>query len=1004
MSRSVTVCTAAVLALFSATIFAASPYPAVPLYLNQKSVRPNIALMVDDSGSMNDAPNGNAVSTSNPSKITIARKVLTNLLNNNWDMAYWGLFHFNYGPYDYYYNGGWYLGYVPLRTSLKINGWSDPTLSTSSSQLTTFVNNINGSGLTDYLGTPSAGAFYNIMRSFAGRPGWNGMPSYQTPQDYTGASPIKYVCQKNFVIFISDGYPNDEVVNATEKNKAGTSVSLNSYTPVGVTMPSVAAGVDPTLVRYAGFYYQNGIVPNGVTKDTEGNTYSAATAQPVVTYTIGFGLPATDDGQKVLAATATAGGGQSFNASDETSLTNSLKSVLNSISSTTATNVPVVASKPTNPSEAIQATFYSGDWSGQLRAYNVSSTTGLANLTSTIPVLFNSSSATRLANIFTSTGGSASGALYTSVSSNSNLNSYLAGGSPSGWRSRSGDKSTPSTLGDIIDSTPTPFGTTATAGFAVGANDGMLHVFGRTTSNYTEVFSYIPRAVTAANLALLGSTTYGGAQPHLYFVNGNLTFNNVSGGDNQFSTSTTSVLTGGMAQGGQGLFALDISNTVANPSLLTGGSVFGVGNVLWDHVPTDSGFTNLGYTFAKPVIAQVYYGGKKKWAMITGNGYDSTNKATTLMVIDLKTGAMLYEIDTGTASNGLSSPAVLDVDGDKVADYVYAGDQSGNVWRFKLQTSSDQTTSVSNFFTAQANQPIVAAPAIYAIPGGGYMVYIGTGRMLYENTSYNDRTTVYPQSLYGIYDDQTKTNLTYSSSTFITDAEVANLNGTASIDGSTTSTASGKLGSSVVFRETTTINDAATTGGLSVGPSGNRAGWVFNMNSTNGERMIYQPVVALGKLYFTTQVLKGSSLVCSNVNQQSGWVMALDLMTGGAPSTPAFDLNGDGKINTSTTSPDGDTVSFTDKKTNIPSGINYNIGIPSALSIAFTVTTVNLGDYTSTDGGQLGSYPYPSSTNTNEVLTFYVGGTGGSNGNVAAGKLIPKATSVGRRIGWREIF
>jgi hypothetical protein len=51
-------------------------------------------------------------------------------------------------------------------------------------------------------------------------------------------------------------------------------------------------------VRYAGFYYQNGIVPNGVTTDTEGNNYSAATAQPVVTYTIGFGLPATDDGQK----------------------------------------------------------------------------------------------------------------------------------------------------------------------------------------------------------------------------------------------------------------------------------------------------------------------------------------------------------------------------------------------------------------------------------------------------------------------------------------------------------------------------------------------------------------------------------------------------------------------------------------------------------------------------------------------------------------------------------
>ena len=1002
--------TAIVLALTSGFVLAASPYPAVPLYLNQLTVKPNVAMLVDDSGSMWDAPNGNSVTSSNPAKITIAQNALKNLFNSaaTYSMAYWSLYHFDDGS----------------NTSRQIVSWSDPTNSSGS---TAFINAINNN-LNDGSATPSAGAFYNVTRSFVGTKGYSTTQSCvgsrhnqvctSDADDYSNASPIQYTCQKNFVIFLSDGYPNDDsqlaITETDYKKTPNSSVAINSYTPSGVTVPASTTSYDSRLVRYTGFYNYEGLLPAGATTDKEGNTYDKTNATPLVTYTIGFGLPYTDPGQQILDAAAQAGGTKkytcsnntngcyAYSASDMTSLTNAINAIIGSINSVTATNVPVVASKPTNPTEAIQATFYSGDWSGQLHAYTVSSTTGLANMTSSIPVLFNSTSTTRLANIFTSTAATNSGALYTSVSSNSSLNSYLAGGSPSGWRSRSSDKSNPSTLGDIIDSTPMPLGTTTTAGFAVGANDGMLHVFGRTTSNYTEVFSYIPRAVTAANLALLGSTTYGAAQPHLYFVNGNLTFNNVSG--NQFSTATTSVLTGGMAQGGQGLFALDISNTVGNPSLLTGGKVFGTGNVLWDHVPADSGFTNLGYTFAKPVIAQVYVNGAKKWAMITGNGYDSASKATTLMVIDLQTGAMLYELNTGTASNGLSSPAVLDVDSDKVADYVYAGDQAGNIWRFKLQTSSSTTTSVSKFFTAQANQPVVAAPAIYAIPGGGYMVYVGTGRMLYENTTYNDRTTVYPQSLYGIYDDQTKTNLTYSSGTFITDAEVANLNGTASSDGSATSTASGNVGSSVVFRETTTISDAATTSGLSVGPSGNRAGWVFNMNSSNGERMIYQPVVALGKLYFTTQVLKGSDKVCSNVNQQNGWVMALDLMTGGAPSTPAFDLNGDGKINTSTTSPDGDTVSFIDKKTTIPSGINYNIGIPSALSIAFTVTTVNLGDYTSTDGGQLGSYPYPSSTNTNEVLTFYVGGTGGTNGNVAAGKLIPRASSVGRRIGWREIF
>jgi type IV pilus assembly protein PilY1 len=1033
MSHSVFSITAVVLALSSAAGFAANPYPTVPLYLDQVTAKPNVAVLVDDSGSMVCQPSDTGGCTRDKSasfvnnsttyvaKMRLAKTALNSLFSNNFDIARWSLFKFRTIIPSSYTSGGSGIFYTAGSSKLL----ADWNTTNGVADFTSAVNAFVPAG-----STPSASAFYNVMQYFYGNSSYgantyqsirdsnNGNPYFwnssasgnysDSGQNYT--SPIQYVCQKNFVIFVSDGQPNQEngdILTATATNpKDGQSYTISNYVTTKNLLTGYSSDVrNTTVVNYSAFYHDAGVVPNGKSKDSEGNTYDATTAQPITTYTIGLGLASGDTGRTVLQAMAEAGGGQYFDTSDQTSLTNALQSILNSIKTQTATNVPVVASKPTNPTDAIQATFYSGDWSGQLHAYSISSTTGLANLTSPIPVLFNSSSATRLANIFTSTGGSASGALYTSVSSDSSLNSYLSGGSPSGWRSRSSDKSTPSTLGDIIDSTPTPFGTTTTAGFAVGANDGMLHVFGRTTSNYTEVFSYIPRAVTAANLALLGSTTYGAAQPHLYFVNGNLTFNNVSGGDNQFSTSTTSVLTGGMAQGGQGLFALDISNTVGNPSLLTGGNVFGTGNVLWDHVPADSGFANLGYTFAKPVIAQVYYGGNKKWAMITGNGYDSTNKATTLMVIDLQTGAMLYEINTGTASNGLSSPAVLDVNNDKVADYVYAGDQSGNVWRFKLQTSSSTTTSVSKFFTAQANQPIVAAPAIYAIPGGGYMVYIGTGRMMYENTSYNDRTTVYPQSLYGIYDDQTKTNLTYSSSTFISDAEVAKLNGTASIDGSATSTASGKLGSSVVFRKTTTISDAATTGGLSVGPSGNRTGWVFNMDSSNGERMLYQPVVALGKLYFTTQVLKGSSLVCSNVNQQSGWVMALDLMTGGRPSSPAFDLNGDGKINTSTASPDGDMV--TDGTTKIvPSGINYNIGIPSALSIGFTVTTVNLGDYTTTDSGQMGTYPYPSTTNTNEVLTFYVGGTGGSNGNVAAGKLIPpKSTSgAGRRIAWREIF
>ncbi|MTD33163.1 PilC/PilY family type IV pilus protein [Paludibacterium denitrificans] len=595
---------------------ATSPYPSMPLYLNQKTVRPNIALLVDDSGSMKQAPNGQSVSTSNPSKITIARGVLSDLINNNWDMAYWALFHFQYGDYYSTRHGS---GYYALRSSLKLDGWSDPDSGSSATQKSGFISDItataDGTGLTDYLGTPSAGAFYNLMKSFAGKNGWNGQPSYKAPQDYTGLSPIKYTCQKNFVIFISDGYPNDEVVNATEKDKYNQDVKINDYSPVGAVLPAVGGSVDTRLIRYASFYYQNGIIPNGVVSDLEGNFFDASNAQPITTYTIGFGLPNTDDGQKVLNATAQAGGGLSFNSNDSVSLTNSLKAIINSIKSVTASNVPIVSSQPTNPTEAFQATFYSGDWSGQIKAYKTKSN-GLVDLNSSIPVYFNQD--LRATTIFSSkAGGNGVGVNFTDIQNTvagadgSKLAAYLAGGTPTGWRDRAGDKSSPATLGDIVDSMPIAFGASSPAGFAVGSNDGMLHVFGRKLDNYTESFSYIPRAVQP-NLMSLGKTTYGKADPHLYFVNGALTFNNVTGGDDQFDSKAYSVLTGSLAQGGQGIFALDISKTVAKPAATDASDLFSASNVLWDHTSSDTSFTNLGYTFSKPVVAQVYLAWEKK--------------------------------------------------------------------------------------------------------------------------------------------------------------------------------------------------------------------------------------------------------------------------------------------------------------------------------------------------------------------------------------------------------
>ncbi|WP_262364776.1 pilus assembly protein, partial [Salmonella enterica] len=98
----------------------------------------------------------------------------------------------------------------------------------------------------------------------------------------------------------------------------------------------------------------------------------------------------------------------------------------------------------------------------------------------------------------------------------------------------------------------------------------------------------------------------------------------------------------------------------------------------------------------------------------------------------------------GSASepNGLSSPLPVDEDGDRVADYVYAGDLQGNLWKFDL-TDNNSAQWGSAFKTgnkpkplfqacngtcsASTRQPVTMRPLAIRHPKGGIMVLMGTG-------------------------------------------------------------------------------------------------------------------------------------------------------------------------------------------------------------------------------------------------------------------------------------
>jgi type IV pilus assembly protein PilY1 len=73
-----------------------------------------------------------------------------------------------------------------------------------------------------------------------------------------------------------------------------------------------------------------------------------------------------------------------------------------------------------------------------------------------------------------------------------------------------------------------------------------------------------------------------------------------------------------------------------------------------------------------------------------------------------------------------------------------------------------------------------------------------------------------------------------------------------------------------------------------------KKGWYTDL-PLSGERSVTDPVLAGGKIFFST--LTPSSTSCSYGG--SSWLMALDYLNGAQPTKPTYDTNGDGSINSS---------------------------------------------------------------------------------------------------------
>ncbi|MDT8372195.1 MAG: PilC/PilY family type IV pilus protein [Gammaproteobacteria bacterium] len=502
--------------------------------------------------------------------------------------------------------------------------------------------------------------------------------------------------------------------------------------------------------------------------------------------------------------------------------------------------------------------------------------------------------------------------------------------------------------------------TTRTEMLYVAANDGMLHGFDASvgTNGGVEQFAYLPNSVITPNLVSLADPNYA----HKYIADGSL-----QSGDVYYNSAWHTALVGSLGAGGKALFALDVTDP----------DNFSEVNVLWEFTDAD-----LGYTLPEASIVRLSNG---QWAAVVANGYFSVSGKATLYLLDIKTGAIIKKLDADTAGgNGLSSPVVVDADSDSIADYVYAGDLKGNLWKFDI-SGGEASWGVANggsalFSAVDATgvaQPITSKPAASKAKADGQstgtMVYFGTGKY-FESGDNVVSSSSQVQTFYGIWDKCDKSSGTCSGivsgrsdlqqqtiiyegiSGITTLADGSTING----DVRVASDCEVAYGSN----PPTTMTSPCTT-------DTNRRGWYLDLLSPSGvqgERVVSTPVIRHGVVIFPTVI--PTTQTCTPGG--TSWLMELDQFSGARLTGTPIDINEDGVVD------DNDYVKIDG------TDITYAVsGIKSTVGIIDTPAIINC------ENGLDCKYATGSSGNMMMVKE-------------AAPKAMPPR--VGARTSWQQLF
>lgn len=289
--------------------------------------------------------------------------------------------------------------------------------------------------------------------------------------------------------------------------------------------------------------------------------------------------------------------------------------------------------------------------------------------------------------------------------------------------------------------------------------------------------------------------------------------------------------------------------------------------------------------------------------------------------------SLLQTINLPTSvPNGMATTATVDVDDDRVVDYIYGGDLVGSLWKIDITNTdesqwdfADTTLEPTPFFQATdfsgEHQPITTEPIVMLHPDypirDGQLVLFGTGEMLEADVEGENHFT---QSIYGVWDKNDDAAIDDGDKSdflrrFITDTvsvEIdTDLNGTQedalirivsgdSHDGDGDSNADGPIDWTSDLGWYLDLAEGANSSAV-------------ELADNQGERVVADPIIRNDRLLISTTIAEQA--VCAPAI--SNWLFELDAADGSPTVFPPFDLNGDGGVTFADLYTDGSGNTFT---------------------------------------------------------------------------------------------